>query len=133
MSHKTVKLNKLQRNHSACPKTAKMRKKAQKGVKRRKKATSWRKKAHAWRQKASIGAFWRLFTHFGELGKNIVFCNYFLIFFIIFIKSMKKVCFFSLFHSFCWIFNDLVVYILDRPPLLAITPRIIEHNKRFVT
>ena len=47
--------------------------KPQKCAKRRKKATSWRKKAHAWRQKASIGAFWRLLTHFGELGKTQCF------------------------------------------------------------
>jgi hypothetical protein len=63
----------LQRKISACPKTAKVRKSAQKGVKRRKKATSWRKKAHAWRQKASIGALWRLLTPFSELGKTECF------------------------------------------------------------
>ena len=98
----------LQRKISACPKTAKVRKKAQKGVKRRKKATSWRKKAHAWRQKASIGAFWRLLTPFGELEKIIVFCNYFLIFFFIFIKRIKKVCFCSL-NFLC--FNLFVEFI----------------------
>jgi hypothetical protein len=52
----------IQRNHSACPITAKVRKKAQKGAKKRKEATSWRKKAPTWRQKAPKCAFWRLFA-----------------------------------------------------------------------
>jgi hypothetical protein len=43
-------------------------------------------------QKASIGAFWRLLTPFGESGKYIVICNYFLIFFLFnkaFIDNLK--------------------------------------------
>jgi hypothetical protein len=77
------------------------RKSAQKGVKRRQKAQKGDFMAEKGARMAPKGVNRRILTHFGELGKNIVFFNYFLIFFFIFIKSLKKVCFCSLnFHCF---------------------------------
>ena len=60
------------------------------------------------RQKAQKGDFMAGKGAFGEYGKNKVFCNYFLIFFFIFIKSMKKVCFCSL-NFLC--FNLFIEYV----------------------
>jgi hypothetical protein len=53
----------LQRNHSACPKTAKVRKKAQKGDFMAEKGAHMAPKGAKMRILAPFGAFWRI-------GKN---------------------------------------------------------------
>ena len=72
------------------------RKSAQKGAKRRQKAQKGDFMAEKGARMAPKGVNRRILAPFGELEKNIVFCNYFLIFFFIFIKRIKKVCFCSL-------------------------------------
>ena len=60
--------------------------KPQKCAKRRQKAQQGDFMAGKGARMAPKGAFWRLLTPLGEYGKNIVFCNYFLIFFLFLLK-----------------------------------------------
>jgi hypothetical protein len=67
-----------------------VRKKAQKGAKRRLHGGKRRPHGAKRRQNAHFGAFWRILANW---EKYIVFFNYFLIFFFIFIKRIKKYAF----------------------------------------